>query len=91
MRQVYRNAVNRGTRSGSGRIVQENYEVLAEIWGGPPATIALSFGVDGDSVLNTEDDSLNISTETDAGSRHDGKCKKRTINMTCVSCQSVSK
>ena len=43
--QDYRNAVNRGTKSGSGRIVQDNFELLTEIWGGSPATTSLPFGV----------------------------------------------
>ena len=43
VRQDFRAAVNKGTRSGSGRIVQENYELLSEIWGGSPATTSLSF------------------------------------------------
>ena len=34
LRQDYRNAVNKGTRSGSGKVVQDNFELLTEIWGG---------------------------------------------------------
>ena len=58
MRQDYRNAVNRGTRSGSGKLVQDNYDLLTEIWGGSPATTSLSFGIDGDTIgegTDTED------------------------------------
>ena len=47
VRQDCRTAVNKGTRSGSGRIVKENFELLTEIWGGSPATGSLPFGVDG--------------------------------------------
>ena len=50
VRQEYRNALREDTRSGSGRIIQENFELLGEIWGGSPATTSLSFGVNGDSV-----------------------------------------
>lgn len=31
VRQDFRAAVNKGTRSGSGRIVQDNFELLTEI------------------------------------------------------------
>ena len=58
LRQDYRNAVNRGTRSGSGKLVQDNYDLLTEIWGGSPATTSLSFGIDGDTIgegTDTED------------------------------------
>ena len=47
IRQDYRAAVNKGTRSGSGKIVQDNYDLLTDIWGGSPATTSLPFGVDG--------------------------------------------
>ena len=39
--------MNKGTRSGSGKIVQDNYDLLTDIWGGSPATTSLAFGVDG--------------------------------------------
>lgn len=32
-------------RSGSGKVVQEFYEELSEIWKGSPATEMLSFGI----------------------------------------------
>ena len=38
VRQDYRSAVNKGTRSGSGKIVQDNYDLLSDIWGGSPPT-----------------------------------------------------
>lgn len=63
MRQDFRAAVNKGTRSDSGRIVPDNFELLTEIWGGLPATTSLSFGIDGDTV-GTE-----ISSEIDYGRR----------------------
>ena len=44
VRQDFRTAVNKGTRSGSSKIVQENFELLTDIWGGSPATTALPFG-----------------------------------------------
>ena len=58
VRQDFRTAVNKGTRSGSGRIVKENYELLTEIWGGSPATGSLPFGIDGSTEQdpNTENE-----------------------------------
>ena len=50
LRQDYRNAVNKGTRSGSGKVGQDNFELLTEIWGGSPATTSLPFGIDGETV-----------------------------------------
>ena len=48
IRQDYRTAVNKGSRSGSGKIVKENFDLLNEIWGGSPATSTVPFGIDGD-------------------------------------------
>ena len=48
-RQDFRTAVNKGTRSGS-RKIQENFDLLSEIWGGSPATTSLSFGIDADTL-----------------------------------------
>ena len=41
LRQDYRSAVNAGTRSGSGRIVRDNWDDLTQIWAGSPATKAI--------------------------------------------------
>jgi hypothetical protein len=41
LRQDYRNAVNTGERSGSGRMIRDNWEDLMEIWAGSPATKAI--------------------------------------------------
>ena len=46
VRQDYRSAVNKGTRSGSGKVVQDNYDLLSDIWGGSPSTTSLPFGID---------------------------------------------
>lgn len=61
----YRTAVNKGTRSGSGKIVKEHFDILCEIWGGSPATTMLAEGVDGDSLTVTSDSVEN--EETDRG------------------------
>ena len=39
--QDYRNAVTVGRRSGSGKLVEDNWEILKNIWGGSPAVINL--------------------------------------------------
>ena len=54
MRQDYRNAVNKGTRSGSGKVVKDDYDLLTDIWGGSPSTTSLSFGIDGEHRETTE-------------------------------------
>ena len=55
IRQDYRTAVNKGTRSGSAKIVKEHFDTLCDIWGGSSATVMLAEGVDGDSLTVTSD------------------------------------
>ena len=45
LRQKFSNAVTTGSRSGSGKLVMEFYDVMVKIWGGSPSTEPLSFGV----------------------------------------------
>ncbi len=42
IRQKFSEAVASGRRSGSGKIILESYDQLAQIWGGSPATEPLS-------------------------------------------------
>ena len=69
VRQDYRSAVKKGTRSGSGKIVQDNYDLLSDIWGGSPATTSLPFGVDGTEENEVEEDDpidvVNINNNSD--------------------------
>jgi hypothetical protein len=66
VRQDCRAAVNKGTRSGSGKIVQDNYDLLTDIWGGSPATTSLPFGVDGmDEDDENEIDVVNVGENFD--------------------------
>ena len=67
IRQDYRSAVNKGTRSGSGKIVQENYDLLTDIWGGSPSTTSLSFGIDADTISLSTSDELEGQTEIHQG------------------------
>lgn len=82
VRQDFRTAVNKGTRSGSSKIVQENFELLADIWGGSPATTALPFGVDGDSAQGTEEelDSQPLLDSTDESKLHVISCFSVTFS-----------
>lgn len=53
-RQDYHNAVNKGTRSGSGKVVQDdiimiNYDLLTDIRGASPSTTSLLFGIDSET------------------------------------------
>ncbi|XP_066928364.1 DNA ligase 1-like [Clytia hemisphaerica] len=41
VRQDYRKAITEGRRSGSGRLIEVNWETLKLIWGGSPATNTL--------------------------------------------------
>ena len=44
VRSGYKTAIDKGTRSGSGHLVQEHFVKLQEIWGGSPAVTALNSG-----------------------------------------------
>ena len=54
VRQDYSNAVNKGTRSGSGKVVQDDYDLLTDIWEGSPSKTSLSFGIDNEHRETTE-------------------------------------
>lgn len=82
VRQDFRTAVNKGTRKGSSKIVQENFELLADIWGSSPTTTALPFGVDGDSAQGTEEelDSQPLLDSTDESKLHVISCFSVTFS-----------
>jgi hypothetical protein len=54
IRKAYNKAVSNGTRSGSGKVVQEHYDELAQIWKGSPATEQLGFGISSNSSESPE-------------------------------------
>ena len=64
LRRGYKKAIDAGTRSGSGRLVKENFELLQEIWGGSPAVNALPSGIA--SMPCTEEDNTH-ETEQESG------------------------
>ena len=57
IRQDYRKAVNEGRRSGSGKIVCDNWDRLKSLWGGSPCTTALPNAVESYSY---EEESFNL-------------------------------
>lgn len=61
LRRGYKQAVDRGTRSGSGRLVADNYDLLREIWGGCPSVTAIPTGRV--SLQTMEQDVGNVSEE----------------------------
>lgn len=65
LRQGFSHAVVTGTRSGSGKLVMEYYDVMVQIWGGSPATEPLPFGVQSSQAENHNllDESLSTSVE----------------------------
>ena len=40
LRKGYKNAIDTGARSGSGRLIEDNFDRLKEIWGGSPVAFA---------------------------------------------------
>lgn len=88
IRQDYRTAVNKGTRSGSGKIIQENYDLLTDIWGGSPATTALPFGVDGveNEAEKVEVDVLNVSNNVSDDDDAEPQEQNKGISLSCYFC-----
>ncbi|PFX21213.1 Membrane primary amine oxidase [Stylophora pistillata] len=63
LRQKFCNAVTAGSKSGSGKLVMEFYDVMVKIWGGSPSTEPLSFGVQS-SVLHDHEKQLGEASDT---------------------------
>ena len=57
LRSGYKTAVDKGRRSGSGRLVHEHFDLLTEIWGGSPAVDAMETGI------STHESETNIECE----------------------------
>jgi hypothetical protein len=53
IRQNYRKAVTEGRRSGSGKVVCDNWDKLKNIWEGSPATVSIQNSI---SSINFDDD-----------------------------------
>ena len=56
IRQKFSKAVISGSRSGSGKLVFEHYDLLVSIWGGSANVEPLSFGINGGESLSSSDD-----------------------------------
>ena len=54
LRRGYKNAIDRGQRSESGRLIEDNFDRLKEIWGGSPAVFALPSGISSNERGNGE-------------------------------------
>ena len=89
VRQDYRNAVNKGTRSGSGKIVQDNYDLLTDIWGGSPSTTSLSFGIDGDTISLNSGDEQEDQPEISEGKNDQMQQKQISIMNVLILCLQV--
>ena len=64
LRRGYKNAADSGSRSGSGRIIAEYFDILKEIWGGSPAVTALSSAIASqDTSQNKEEPDSDSETE----------------------------
>eukprot|EP00112_Aurelia_sp_Birch-Aquarium-sp1_P002610 Seg129.7 transcript_id=Seg129.7/GoldUCD/mRNA.D3Y31 product="hypothetical protein" protein_id=Seg129.7/GoldUCD/D3Y31 len=56
LRQNFSQAVTAGTRSGSGKLVMQFYDLMVQIWGGAPATEPLSFGIQSHNAADEHND-----------------------------------
>lgn len=54
LRRGYKNAIDKGQRSGSERLIEDNFDRLKEIWGGSPAVLALPSGISSNERGNGE-------------------------------------
>ena len=54
LRRGYKNVIDKGQRSGSGRLIEDNFDRLKEIWGGSPAVLALPSGISSNERGNGE-------------------------------------
>ena len=54
LRRGYKNAIDKGQRSGSGWLIEDHFDRLKEIWGGSPAVLALPSGISSNERGNGE-------------------------------------
>lgn len=59
IRQDFSKAVVKGTRSGSGKVLYAHWDELLSIWGAPPSTQPLPFGIESSSVGELSCDNSN--------------------------------
>lgn len=73
VRQDYRKALTEGRRSGSGKVVCDNWELLKGIWGGSPATTSITNAV---SSVNTNDEESGESVELETAKNDDAEVEE---------------
>ena len=73
LRQNFSQAVTAGTRSGSGKLVMQFYELMVQIWGGAPATEPLSFGVQSNKAADEQSVVKNDANTCVEGSSEEGE------------------
>ena len=54
IRASFQKAVLESTRSGSGKVIKEHWDILIQIWGGAPGTVPLEYGESSLSGLQPE-------------------------------------
>lgn len=66
LRRGYKNAIDRVQRSGSGRLIEDNFDGLKGIWSGSPAVFAVPLGISSNGRSDGEhsDDEENFENET---------------------------
>jgi len=85
IRQNYRKAVGEGRRSGSGRIVCDNWDKLKAIWGGSPATTSIENSISSISMENDDIDrgfddwEFSDKDEGEDGDMSDGVCNEVSV------------
>ena len=79
LRRGYKKAIDTGTRSGSGRLVKENFDILQEIWGGSPSVTSLPSGLS--SLPGADQQSAGIDDE-ESGVEEDSPLKSIPIKDT---------
>ena len=84
LRSGYKVAIDKGTRSGSGRLICDNFDKLQKIWGGSPSVSSLPNAQCTQSLPHEENDEIeaNDLEETDATDKitptpHDVRDNKR--------------
>ena len=81
--------MNKCTRSGSGKIVQDNYDLLTDIWGRSPSTTSLSFGIDGDTISLNSGDEQEDQPEISEGKNDQIQQKQISIMNVLILCLQV--
>ena len=79
IRQSYRKAITEGQRSGSGRVICDNWDQLKSIWGGSPATVTITNAVTSTENESADDEDSNefIEQESDDEEKEEEEEKEK--------------